>query len=161
MLTIHYQDMDSPLGTIRLAASETALLGCYFTGQKYFPAAEANWEKAESSPVIESAKAWLTCYFQQQSLPPLPEFDPQGTDFQRLVWNALGRIPLGNTTTYGELAANLGRPEAVRAVAAAIGRNPISVMIPCHRVLGKNGSLTGYAGGLDRKAALLKLENAH
>jgi methylated-DNA-[protein]-cysteine S-methyltransferase len=83
-----------------------------------------------------------------------------GTPFQRSVWTALRHIPTGNTATYGEIAARIDRPEAVRATAAAIGRNPLSIVVPCHRVIGSDGSLTGYAGGIDRKAALLALEGA-
>ncbi|MGE4360260.1 MAG: methylated-DNA--[protein]-cysteine S-methyltransferase, partial [Lysobacteraceae bacterium] len=84
----------------------------------------------------------------------------RGTHFQQTVWQALLRIPAGTTTTYGALAAQLDRPRAVRAVAAAVGRNPISVIVPCHRVVGADGALTGYAGGLDRKRRLLALEAA-
>ena len=86
--------------------------------------------------------------------------DAQGTPFQQAVWRALLAIPSGATTSYGALARALGSPTAVRAVGAAVGRNPLSVVVPCHRVLGADGSLTGYAGGLDRKTALLTLENA-
>lgn len=156
--TKYYQDINSPLGTIRLVASDSSLLGCYFHGQKYFPDITQEWIEASDHPVIELIKTALFDYFEGKvSLSDLP-LDLAGTPFQQTVWQALLTIPYGETTTYGELAEAMGRPKSTRAVAAAIGRNPVSVIVPCHRVIGKSGSLTGYAGGLNRKRKLLELE---
>jgi methylated-DNA-[protein]-cysteine S-methyltransferase len=102
---------------------------------------------------------WLDAYFANQPLPPLPAFDfVSGTPFQQKVWHALLHIPAGQTISYGQLAIQIGAPKAVRAVGAAVGRNPLSIVIPCHRVVGANGSLTGYAGGLEGKRWLLQHE---
>ena len=150
----------SPLGEILLAAEDGALCGLWFVGQKYEGAgltAGSTPGPVSADPVLEKAQAWLESYFDGAN----PEIGfplaPRGTAFQRRVWAALTDIPHGQTRSYGALAERLGCGSA-RAVGAAVGRNPISVLIPCHRVLGANGSLTGYAGGLERKRALLKLE---
>jgi methylated-DNA-[protein]-cysteine S-methyltransferase len=109
--------------------------------------------------VLQATAAWLDRYFQGHAPDQLPPLDAHiGTDFQRAVWQALRTIPPGATRSYGELASAIGRPKAQRAVGAAVGRNPWSVLVPCHRVLGQGGALTGYAGGLARKQALLALE---
>ena len=151
----------SPLGEILLVSDGEALCGLYFEGQKYIPALPEA-EKDPSLPVFKSARAWLERYFAGEK----PKVDlplcAAGTAFQRAVWDLLKEIPYGATVTYGELAERLaarrGRPCSARAVGAAVGRNPISLIVPCHRVLGADGSLTGYAGGLARKRALLQLE---
>ena len=150
----------SPLGEILLAAEDGALCGLWFVGQKYEGAglpAGSGPGSASADPALEKAQAWLASYFAGEN----PKIDfplaPRGTAFQRRVWAALADIPRGETSSYGALAERLGCGSA-RAVGSAVGRNPISVLIPCHRVLGANGSLTGYAGGLERKRALLKLE---
>lgn len=151
----------SPLGEILLVSDGEALCGLYFAGQKYSPALSDAKEEADL-PVFRSARAWLERYFAGEK----PETDlplrAAGTDFQRAVWDLLKEIPYGATVTYGELAEKLaaqrGRPCSARAVGAAVGRNPISVIVPCHRVLGADGALTGYAGGLARKRALLQIE---
>ena len=151
----------SPLGEILLVSDGETLSGLYFEGQKYVPELPEA-EKDPSLPVFKSARAWLERYFAGEK----PEVDlplcAAGTAFQRAVWDLLKEIPYGATVTYGELAERLaarrGRPCSARAVGAAVGRNPISVIVPCHRVLGADGSLTGYAGGLARKRALLQLE---
>lgn len=151
----------SPLGEILLVSDGETLSGLYFEGQKYVPALPEA-EKDPSLPVFKSARAWLERYFAGEK----PEVDlplcAAGTAFQGAVWDLLKEIPYGATVTYGELAERLaarrGRPCSARAVGAAVGRNPISLIVPCHRVLGADGSLTGYAGGLARKRALLRLE---
>ncbi|MDO4861107.1 MAG: methylated-DNA--[protein]-cysteine S-methyltransferase [Eubacteriales bacterium] len=151
----------SAIGEILLVSDGEALCGLYFEGQKYVPALPEA-KKEPSLPVFQSARAWLARYFAGEK----PETDlplrAAGTDFQRAVWALLSEIPYGATVTYGELADTLsarrGRPCSARAVGAAVGRNPISVIVPCHRVLGAGGALTGYAGGLARKRALLRLE---
>ncbi|MFM1908361.1 MAG: hypothetical protein RLZZ591_2038 [Pseudomonadota bacterium] len=154
-----YQTLwNSPLGPMLLAANETALLGAWFSDQKHLPDS-ADWQDAPNHGVLQQAIHALTCHFAGR---PTAEEVPldlhAGTEFQQAVWHALLDIPWGRRVTYGQLAASVGRPNAVRAVGAAVGRNPVSVLVPCHRVVGADGSLTGYAGGLPRKAALLKLE---
>lgn len=152
----------SPLGDLRLMASANGLAGLWFVQrQRHEPPAErlAAWPTVASHPVLDTAARQLNEYFQgMRQCFDLPLDLEQGTPFQRTVWQALREIPAGATTSYGALAAGLGKPQAVRAVGAAVGRNPLSIVVPCHRVVGGNGSLTGYAGGLDRKQALLKLE---
>lgn len=150
----------SPLGTILLEASARGLRGVWFEGQKHGPDA-SHWPSRSSDPVIRQAIEELREYFAgQRQIFDTPIDSTLGTEFQRAVWKALRRIPSGRTTTYGELARRIGRPTAVRAVASAIGRNPVSIMVPCHRIIGSDGSLTGYAGGLERKASLLSLEQS-
>lgn len=149
---------NSPLGPMTLAVQGDALVGAWFDGQKHQPDPSA-WPRDASHPVLLQAKAQLAEYFAgQRSGFDLPLDLGSGTPFQQSVWHALLGVAPGATTTYGELARRIDRPLAVRAVAAAIGRNPISIIVPCHRVLGVGGALTGYAGGLERKAALLQLE---
>jgi methylated-DNA-[protein]-cysteine S-methyltransferase len=148
------------LGPARLAASDGALVGLWFRGQQHEPLIPADTVTSDldSDPALRVAADWLAGYLLGRSGASLPRLAPRGTAFQRAVWSALLQIPRGQTTTYGALASGLGKPSATRAVAAAVGRNPISVLIPCHRVIGSNGSLTGYAGGLGRKQILLTLE---
>ena len=149
---------DSPLGPMVLAASDTGLAGVWFDGQRHQPDT-AHWPVADHHPLLRLARAQLSDYFAgHRRRFDLPLDLRSGTDFQQNVWHALLKIPCGSTVSYGALSASLGKPGAVRAVAAAIGRNPLSIVVPCHRVLGAGGALTGYAGGLERKAALLELE---
>jgi methylated-DNA-[protein]-cysteine S-methyltransferase len=153
-------DYDSPLGPMTLAASEAGLAGVWFNGQKHMPDAHA-WPLQSDHPVLQQTMAELAQYFAGQRTRfsvPLDTLD--GTAFQQLVWRALLGIDAGHTEAYGALSQRIGKPAAVRAVGAAVGRNPISIIIPCHRVVGADGSLTGYAGGLARKTALLQLECA-
>jgi len=156
----HYIYSESPLGRMLITADEHALTGLYFVGQKYEAVPALDWIEDPRHPVLEQARNELAEYFAGQRT----QFDlplaPSGTAFQRDVWRALEMIPSGTTTSYGELARSLGTPQSVRAVGAAVGRNPISIVIPCHRVVGSTGSLTGYAGGLERKRALLALEGS-
>lgn len=149
----------TPLGPLTAARSAQGLSGLWFDGQKHHPGALDVPEDDGSDAVLAAAEAALKAYFAGQpfNLPPL---DPAGTTFQREVWQALIEIPAGTPATYGRLAQRLGRAQAARALGAAVGRNPISILIPCHRVIGADGSLTGYAGGLARKQALLALEGA-
>lgn len=152
--------IDSPLGPLLLAATARGLAGAWFTGQSHHPGVLDAPEDA-ANPFIRQAAQQLAAYWQNgiASRFTVP-MDPQGTDFQRTVWQALLRIPTGRCSTYAALAAQVGKPAAVRAVGSAVGRNPLSVIIPCHRVLGSDGALTGYAGGLPRKLALLQREGA-
>ncbi len=149
-----------PLGPMVVAATGKGLAGVWFDGQRHMPD-NATWQVQPDHPMLQRAIAQLTEYFAgERTQFDLPLDLQGGTSFQQSVWKALLAIPSGATTSYGDLSARIGRPAAVRAVGAAVGRNPVSVIVPCHRVVGANGSLTGYAGGLDRKTALLKLESA-
>lgn len=152
--------IDSPLGGITMAATDQGLAGVWFDQQRHWPDT-TGWQTRADHPALVEAAAQLRDYFAGRR----DHFDlkldlSHGTPFQQSVWQALLAIPPGETTSYGALSAGVGNPAAVRAVGAAVGRNPISVIVPCHRVLGSDGSLTGYAGGLDRKQALLQLEGA-
>lgn len=150
----------TPLGTATLATNGNALVGVWFDGQKHQPDLQA-WPVNASHPVLLAAQTQLAQYFAgERTVFDLPLSLTGGTAFQQAVWHALLGIAPGTTTSYGELARRIGKPLAVRAVGAAVGRNPISMVVPCHRVLGSNGALTGYAGGLERKIALLQLEQS-
>ena len=153
---------DTPLGTLQLARTASGLCGAWFVeDQKHAPdlVCFAPEHHCPQDPLLQRAAAQLAAYFEQR----LDTFDlpldlTAGTAFQQAVWQALLTIPHGRLGSYGVLSQQLGKPLASRAVGAAVGRNPISIIVPCHRVLGSTGQLTGYAGGLWRKQALLKLE---
>lgn len=150
----------SPLGTMHLLANAQALLGVWFEGQDHFPALDA-FAKATTHALHARAHAQLQEYFSQQRTSfSLPLDYSVGTDFQQAVWRQLTAIAPGQTRSYAAIAQAIGQPAAVRAVGGAIGRNPLSIVVPCHRVIGSKGELTGYAGGLPRKIALLQLESA-
>jgi methylated-DNA-[protein]-cysteine S-methyltransferase len=153
-----FSDFQTPLGTICLTAHADQLTGVYFIGQKHFPTQNSLWERRDNDPTLQSAQEELLGYFHSGKQQFTVPFILQGTLFQQQVWQALREISYGVTLSYKALAERLGQPSAVRAVAAAVGRNPLSIVIPCHRIIGSNGSLTGYAGGLERKRALLTLE---
>lgn len=159
----------TPLGDLTLVASPNGLTGAWFDNQRHLPEALATqlagqstaWPEQATNPILKEAVKQLTAYFAGQTSGfDLPLDLSAGSPFQQAVWQALLAIPRGSTTSYGALCASIGRPSAVRAVGSAIGRNPLSIVVPCHRVIGSSGSLTGYAGGLDRKIALLQLEGA-
>lgn len=148
----------SPLGPMLLAASEAGLAGVWFDQQRHMPDS-TGWQQNEQHPVLKSAALQLSEYFAgTRTQFDLPLDWSHGTAFQQSVWRALLSIPRGLTTSYGALSLRCGHATAIRAVGSAIGRNPFTIVVPCHRVLGKDGSLTGYAGGLERKVALLQLE---
>lgn len=160
--TVHRR-VQSPLGTILIAATATGLTGLWFTeNQRYLPAQVTGpgaWPEDLEQAVLKQVSQQLTEYFAGQR----SDFDVPldlrcGTAFQQSVWQALLKIPLGETLSYGQISQQIGNPAAVRAVGGAVGRNPVSIIVPCHRVIGSNGTLTGYGGGLDRKTALLRLE---
>ncbi|MDH4449223.1 MAG: methylated-DNA--[protein]-cysteine S-methyltransferase [Rhodoferax sp.] len=147
----------SPLGPMVLAGHDAGLLGIWFEQQKHYPALDGL--PIDSHPTTREAQAQLAAYFAGERTHFALTLDlSTGTAFQQSVWQALMAIPCGLTISYAALSQQIGKPSAVRAVAAAVGRNPVSIVLPCHRVVGSNGSLTGYAGGLERKAALLNLE---
>lgn len=152
--------IDTPLGAMVLAASARGLCGAWFDGQRH-QANATNWPLAPHHPVLLEAAKQLGQYFSgQRQAFEVPLDLSAGTAFQQTVWRALLTIAPGSTTSYSRLSTAIGRPTAVRAVAGAVGRNPLSIIVPCHRVLGITGTLTGYAGGLPRKHALLQREGA-
>ncbi|MER8091769.1 methylated-DNA--[protein]-cysteine S-methyltransferase [Streptomyces goshikiensis] len=151
--------VDSPYGPLTLVASAGVLSGLYMTGQRHRPAEESFGERvAAGEEPFPAVVAQLTAYFAGE----LTEFTVpvrlEGTEFQRSVWEQLVRIPYGETWSYGELAARLGKPNASRAVGLANGKNPVGIIVPCHRVIGASGGMTGYGGGIDRKVRLLDFE---
>lgn len=154
----------SPLGGILLAADEIGLTGLWFEGQKYFANTLPEEQISEETPVLAEAKKWLDLYFSGKEPDFTPPLHPAGSPFRQAVWKILLEIPYGQTTTYGEIARQLAVQQHIssmsaQAVGGAVGHNEISIIIPCHRVVGTNGSLTGYAGGIEKKIALLKLEH--
>lgn len=158
--SIRTHGFSSPLGGVILAATEQGLAGVWFDAQQHLHDM-TTWQPDPKHAILRSAEAQLTAYFAgERSEFDLPLDLSHGTAFQQAIWQALLGIPHGQTTSYGALGVRIGNPSAVRAVGAAVGRNPISVIVPCHRVIGRNGALTGYAGGLHRKTALLTLEGA-
>lgn len=151
---------DSPLGLMRMAASPKGVCGVWFEGQRHQPDASA-WTTVAEHPMLQQAMVQLAQYFAGQRRQfELPLDLSAGTPFQQAVWQALQSLAFGQTASYSAVSTQIGRPTAVRALSGAVAHNPLSILVPCHRVLGANGDLTGYAGGLERKAALLKLEGA-
>lgn len=159
------QYYDSPLGTITLASDGNALTGLWFNGQKYYGSTLTESAVQSRCPVFDQAIHWLDIYFSGKAPDFTPPIAMNTTPFRKAVWEILLTVPFGQTITYGKIAdkiaAQAGRPHmSAQAVGGAVGHNPISLIIPCHRVVGTNGSLTGYAGGLDRKRRLLTMEKA-
>ncbi|MCH2558776.1 MAG: methylated-DNA--[protein]-cysteine S-methyltransferase [Alcanivorax sp.] len=159
MTALLYSETDSPLGPLLLLGDGAALSGLYMNAQKHRPALERD-RRRDDAP-FHAAREQLAAYFAGE----LHAFDlplaPTGSAFQQSVWRALMDIPYGDTASYGELAQRLGKPGAARAVGLANGRNPLGIIVPCHRVIGANGTLTGYGGGLERKQWLLDHERRH
>ncbi len=147
----------SPEGEILLAANDNGLTGLWFYGAKYFAADLEDARTEKLTPVLRQTLRWLDTYFSGSEPDFMPPLELHGSDFRRRVWAELSKIPYGETVTYGEIAKKLGVKSA-QAVGGAVGHNPVSIIVPCHRVLGADGSLTGYAGGTDKKARLLELE---
>jgi methylated-DNA-[protein]-cysteine S-methyltransferase len=157
---MHSYDLyDSPHGQMLLVAVDDAVAGVYFEGQKYFPQVQPDWKRDARHAVLRQAKRELGEYFGGERRRFDVTLAPEGTPFQRSVWKAISTVGFGTTITYGELALRAGCPGSARAAGAATGRNPHTILVPCHRIVGTSGSLTGYAGGLDRKRALLALES--
>ncbi|NUT48952.1 MAG: methylated-DNA--[protein]-cysteine S-methyltransferase [Saccharothrix sp.] len=150
--------VDSPVGPLTLVARDGVLSGLYMTDQRYRPAADA-FGPEDPLPFGDVVTQLAEYFDGGRTAFDLP-LDLVGTPFQRTVWRALVEVPYGETVTYGELARRLGKPSAARAVGLANGHNPIGIIVPCHRVVGANGDLTGYGGGLARKRRLLDLEQA-
>jgi methylated-DNA-[protein]-cysteine S-methyltransferase len=141
-----------------VAASEQGITGIYFDRQKYHPKRGKEWQRAPDNVHLKRAKKQLGEYFAGKRKDFDLTLDPAGSPFQKRVWKAISGVPYGETISYGELARRAGFPEGARAAGAATGRNPIGIVVPCHRIVGSSGKLTGYAGGLDKKRALLALE---
>jgi methylated-DNA-[protein]-cysteine S-methyltransferase len=158
-MNMRYYDLyESPQGQILLAASDAGIAGVYFSGQKYFPKNEAQWSRDAENGLLRQAKRELAEYFAGTRKRFEVALDPSGTPFQKAVWQAISGVAYGETISYGELARRAGAAGRARAAGAATGRNPIGIIVPCHRIVAADGSLTGYAGGLARKRALLALE---
>lgn len=156
MTTIHYDDMPSPIGRLRLVADAQGLREIWFDSGRHQRDPVPSW--VHSPEALVFARLQLEEYFAgTRQVFELP-LHPLGTPFQLAVWQELGRIPYGVTLSYGELARRIGQPQAMRAVGAANGRNPLPIVLPCHRVIGANGSLTGFGGGLPTKRFLLAME---
>jgi methylated-DNA-[protein]-cysteine S-methyltransferase len=156
---IDYARIASPLGDILAAAEHGAIIGLWFEGQKYFPDISGWRENAASPPIVRCRKQLDEYFAGKRDRFDLP-LAPHGTQYQQRIWREIAAIPFGKTLSYAELAMCAGNGDAARAAGAATGRNPLSIVIPCHRVVGAKGALTGYAGGLDRKTKLLGLEGA-
>jgi len=150
--------LDTPLGPLTAAITERGLAGLWFDPQVHHPGALGVPERRQH-PLMRDVAAVMVAYFNgTMPEPDAVPLDLHGTPFQQAVWQALLEVPAGRTSTYGAVAAHIGRPRAVRAVGVAVGRNPVSILVPCHRIVGSTGALTGYDGGLDIKRALLRLE---
>ncbi|MES2949064.1 MAG: methylated-DNA--[protein]-cysteine S-methyltransferase [Pseudomonadota bacterium] len=153
------RSLSSPWGPMTLVAHDEALVWVGFDGQKHAPDT-SQWSVSHDHPVLRLAADELQQYFAgERSQFDVPVDLSRGTAFQQHVWTALRDIAPGSTISYGAISQSIGNAKAVRAVGGAVGRNPISIIVPCHRVVGANGSMTGYAGGLPRKVALLQLES--
>jgi methylated-DNA-[protein]-cysteine S-methyltransferase len=161
MNPIHFTEMQSPIGLLRLRGTERGLTGLFMEKHRHGPHAadQRSWQRGDA--LFEEARMQLTDYFagRRTTFERIVDRDALGgTPFQRRVWAELEKIPFGLTISYGELARRIGNADAVRAVGLANGRNPLSIIVPCHRVIGANGTLTGYGGGLERKRWLLDFE---
>lgn len=157
--SVHWMHFDSPVGRLLVAAGDDGLRAIEFPRNRHPVKRDDGWTEA-AHPLIDETQRQLDDYFSgKREAFDLP-LAPRGTPFQLAVWNALLRIPFGDTWTYGDLARHIDQPSAVRAVGAANGRNPIPIIIPCHRVIGSDGALTGFGGGLPTKEFLLRLEGA-
>lgn len=160
---MYYTAYHSPIGDITLAANQDALTGLWFNGQKYF-GSNLPLQEIRELPVFKQTKRWLDIYFSGQEPDFTPVIQMIGSPFQLMVWKILCNIPYGLPVTYGEIARRIAEQRGLshmsaQAVGNAVGHNKISIIIPCHRVVGANGNLTGYAGGVEKKRKLLMLEN--
>ena len=156
----YYDRFKSPQGGMLLVASDDGLAGIYFDRQKHHPKLASEWKQNRGHKVLRQTRRELEEYFSGKRKRFEVALDPEGTPFQRAVWKAISTVGFGKTISYGELARRAGHPGSARAAGAATGRNPIGIIVPCHRIVGSDGDLTGYAGGLARKCALLELESA-
>jgi len=158
-MSIAFTTIDSPVGPLLLAASDEGLHAIGFSRSRHPVPRGGDWREGDHR-LLREARRQLDEYFAGRRRSFELPLAPRGTGFQREVWHALTTIPYGETVSYAQLAARIGRPKAMRAVGAANGRNPLPIVLPCHRVIGADGSLTGFGGGLDAKRFLLQLEGA-
>jgi len=158
---IRYAIYHSPIGQITISTDGASVSGVHIEGDRYFTHVPDEWKQDQDEPLLQRTQIELDKYFAGLLTEFTIPITFQGTEFQQLAWRALREIPIGTTISYGELAKRIERPDAVRAVGTAIGRNPICIIIPCHRVLASNGSLGGYVAGVERKQHLLHLEKKH
>jgi methylated-DNA-[protein]-cysteine S-methyltransferase len=160
MAQLLFTEIPSPVDPLTLVSDGRALTHLEFEHPKWPAGARESWRRDDDLPLFAQARAQLDAYFAGERTAFELPLAPSGTDFQMLVWAQLRRIPYGGTISYAALARAIGDPKATRAVGAANGRNPISIIVPCHRVIGSDGSLTGFGGGIERKKRLLALEAA-
>ena len=151
----HY---DSPLGGMTMASDGTALIALKFDGTRSASCFAKETTATTMLPVFDETRRWLDLYFAGKNPDFIPPLAPQGTSFQQKVWDILLTIPYGKTLSYGDVAQRISSTMSAQAIGGAVGRNPIGIIIPCHRVIGADGSLTGYGGGLERKRWLLEFE---
>ena len=157
--TYSYKTMKSPAGRLKLVASDRGLAAILWENDDPKRVRLGPLAESKEHPVLLETQRQLNEYFAGKREKFSLKFDCTGTEFQKEVWQALATIPFGETRSYGQIARQIGHPKAVRAVGAANGRNPISIIVPCHRVIGSNGKLTGFAGGLETKTSLLRIES--
>jgi len=154
-----YDILESPIGLLTIGSDGTNVTDLHIEGDRYFTGVPQGWKRDPDNKILQATRAQLAEYFagtrQSFNIPVAP----QGTVFQQTVWRALGDIPRGSTETYGSIAEKIGRPGAARAVGAAVGHNPVCIILPCHRVLASDGSLGGFVAGPARKQKLLELES--
>ncbi len=160
MTELKFKFMNTVVGTLKIIVNDKALVAILWDKEKPNRVLLGNMEEAPTNPLLLEVEKQLGEYFKgQRTVFDLP-LETEGTPFQKAVWEELKKIPFGNTASYKDLAQNVNNPKAVRAVGSANGRNPISIIVPCHRVIGANGKLSGFAGGVDRKKILLDLERS-
>ena len=157
---VRYIEFDTPIGSLVVTSDRDAVTGVYMESQRHAPVDRSAWVHDEGGEcaVLLAARTQLTEYFAGERTEFAVPLRAAGTDVQKTVWRALGRIPYGETRSYGAIAKEIGNPKASRAVGSANGRNPIPIIVPCHRVIGADGSLTGFGGGIERKEWLLAHE---
>ena len=154
----YYTDYHSPIGKLLIVSDGEAINGVWFYNQRFFKSTVGETVKNDDLVIFKEVKEWLDAYFEGKNPEINFKLEPSGTVFRQRVWKILAEIPYGETMTYGEIASKISPTMSAQAVGGAVGHNPISILIPCHRVLGSNGKLIGYAAGIDKKIELLKLE---
>ncbi len=163
--SIYTHNYQSPLGEIVIASDDTAITGLWLVGQRHFDIEVEGCITDKDLPIFDEVSHWLDIYFTGNNPGEIPAVRMNGTPFQLEVWQILQAVPYGKLITYREIAELIAKKRGItkmsaRAVGNAVGRNPVSILVPCHRVVGSDGKMTGYAGGIERKVKLLKLENA-
>jgi methylated-DNA-[protein]-cysteine S-methyltransferase len=155
----NYSVIKSDVGDLMLVTDGSALIGLYFAGRDHIPTASKSWKRNDQHPILRKVDEQLREYLAGKRTRFSIPLRLVGTEFQEKVWEEIARIPYGKTITYSELAERAGASHAIRAAGTTTGRNPVSIIVPCHRVVGKNGDMCGFAGGLDKKRRLLELES--